>query len=119
MYTQLIEKNILPDWIIRQGIRHLLRVRLREEGAGGPEAQETRRARLIEAMRNSPIAVATGAANAQHYEVPPRFFELCLGKRLKYSCALWDGHASSLDDAEEVMLDLTCRRAQIEDGQSI
>jgi cyclopropane-fatty-acyl-phospholipid synthase len=119
MYTQLIEKNILPDWTIRQGIRHLLRVRLREEGAGGPEAQKTRRTRLIETMRNSPIAVATSAANAQHYEVPPRFFELCLGKRLKYSCALWNGHASSLDDAEEAMLDLTCRRAQIEDGQSI
>lgn len=119
MYTHLIEKNILPDWIIRRGIRHLLRVRLREESAGGPEAQATRRTRLIEIMRKSPIAVATSTANAQHYEVPARFFELCLGKRLKYSCALWNDHTPSLDAAEEAMLDLTCIRAQIEDGQSI
>ena len=94
MYTQLIEKNILPDWIIRQGIRHLLRVRLREESTGGPDAQEARKMLLIDTMRKSPIAVATGAANAQHYEVPAPFFELCLGKRLKYSCALWnDAHS--------------------------
>jgi cyclopropane-fatty-acyl-phospholipid synthase len=119
VYTQLIEKNLLPDWVIRQGIRHLLHVRLREESAGGPEAQEARKMHLIALMRRSPIAVATGAANAQHYEVPARFFELCLGKRLKYSCALWDEHTPSLDAAEEAMLGLTCRRAQIEDGHSI
>ena len=119
LYTRLIEKNILPDWIIRQGIRHLLRVRLREESAGGPKAQEARKMRLIEVMGKSPIAVATGAANAQHYEMPAPFFELSLGKRLKYSCALWNDGTPSLDAAEEAMLDLTCRRAQIEDGQSI
>ena len=119
MYEQLLERNILPDWIIRKGIRHLLRVRLHEESDGGPEAQQVRRLRLIEAMRNSPIAVATDSANAQHYEVPARFFELCLGMHLKYSCALWNEGTRSLDDAEEAMLDLTCRRAGIEDGQSI
>src|SRR5262245_32002256 len=70
-------------------------------------------------MRQGPIAVGTAAANTQHYEVPAPFFKLCLGKRLKYSCALWNDHNSSLDSAEEAMLDLTCKRAQIEDGQSI
>ncbi len=119
LFAQLIERNILPDWIIRRSIRHLLRTRLREESAGGPEAQEQRRLKLIEAMRNSPIAVATDSANAQHYEVPTRFFELCLGKRLKYSCACWKEDTRSLDQAEEAMLDLTCTRAQIRDGQSI
>jgi cyclopropane-fatty-acyl-phospholipid synthase len=119
LYTQLIEKNILPDWLIRRGIRHLLRVRLREESAGGPEAQEARKMQRIEIMRNSPIAVSTAAANTQHYEVPAPFFELCLGRRLKYSCALWDDRTPSLDTAEAAMLDLTCGRAQIEDGQSI
>jgi cyclopropane-fatty-acyl-phospholipid synthase len=119
LYTQLIERNVLPDWVVRLGIRHLLRVRLREESAGGSETQEARKLQIIDRMRKSPIAVATAAANTQHYEVPSQFFELCLGKRLKYSCALWDEDTSSLDDAEEAMLDLTCRRAEIEDGQSI
>ena len=40
---------------------------------------------LIDELRDSPVAIHTDAANAQHYEVPPAFFELCLGTRLKYS----------------------------------
>ncbi len=36
---------------------------------------------LLDELRASPIAIETAAANAQHYEVPARFFELCLGKR--------------------------------------
>jgi cyclopropane-fatty-acyl-phospholipid synthase len=119
LYTTLIEKDVLPDWIIRQGIRHLLRVRLREESAGGLAAQEARKLQLIDVMKKSPIAVATGAANAQHYEVPAQFFELCLGNRLKYSSALWSERTPTLHAAEEAMLDLTCTRAGVEDGQSI
>jgi len=33
---RLLEKNSLPDWLIRIGIRRLLRERLREERLGGP-----------------------------------------------------------------------------------
>jgi cyclopropane-fatty-acyl-phospholipid synthase len=119
IFTQLIERDMLPDRILRKGIRHLLRLRLREESAGGPEVWQTRRLELIEAMRNSPIAIATDRANTQHYEVPTRFFELCLGKHLKYSCALWNDGTQSLNDAEDAMLALTCERARLEDGQSI
>jgi len=43
------------------------------------------RMRLAEA----PVAVRADAANAQHYEVPAEFFELCLGPRLKYSSCLY------------------------------
>ena len=44
--------------------------------------------RFIDQLRRGPVAVETGAANAQHYEVPARFFELALGKHLKYSSGL-------------------------------
>ena len=40
-------------------------------------------------MAQRAIAEHTAAANAQHYELPPEFFEICLGKRLKYSCCLY------------------------------
>ena len=37
---------------------------------------------------------------------------------MKYSCALWSC-ASGLAEAESAMLDLTCTRARLEDGQEI
>jgi cyclopropane-fatty-acyl-phospholipid synthase len=116
---RLLEKNLLPDWLIRIGIRRLLRERLREENHGDAGAQQAHLLKLVEELKQSPIAIDTRAANEQHYEVPTRFYQLCLGKRLKYSGALWTGGITTLDAAEEAMLKLTCKRAQLADGQSI
>jgi cyclopropane-fatty-acyl-phospholipid synthase len=115
----LLEKNLLPDWLIRIGIRRLLRERLREENQRSAEAQQAHLLKLIAGLKQSPIAVETIAANTQHYEVPTRFYQLCLGKRLKYSGALWTAETETLDAAEEKMLELTCERAQVADGQTI
>jgi cyclopropane-fatty-acyl-phospholipid synthase len=115
----LLEKDLLPDWLIRIGIRRLLRERLRGEDQGSPSAQQEHLLKLIEELKQSPIAVETKAANEQHYEVPTRFYELCLGSRLKYSGALWPDGVTTLDAAEEAMLRLTCKRAQLADGQEI
>jgi cyclopropane-fatty-acyl-phospholipid synthase len=116
----LLERNVLPDALLRFGIRRLLRSRLREERRGNAEAQQAALQELIAQLRASPIAIETDAANAQHYEVPTRFFQLCLGPRLKYSSALWPaGGVDTLDAAEEAMLQLTCERAGIADGQRI
>jgi len=114
-----LEQNLLPDWLVRLGIRRLLRERLREEDQGGVEAQQAHLLELVAELKQSPIAIETQAANAQHYEVPTRFYELCLGRRLKYSSGLWPAGVTSLDAAEEAMLRLTCERARIADGQRI
>ena len=114
-----LEKNRLPDFLLRFGIRRLLAQRLREENKGGGEAQQKHLLALVAELKRSPIAIETRAANAQHYEVPTRFYELCLGKRLKYSGAFWPENVTKLDAAEEMMLQLTCERAQIADGQKI
>jgi cyclopropane-fatty-acyl-phospholipid synthase len=115
----LLEKDILPDWLIRLGIRRLLQERLREEDAGDPERQRERLLRFVDELRASPVAIETKAANRQHYEVPAAFFVKCLGPQRKYSSAYWADGVTSLADAEEAMLRLTCRRAQLEDGQAI
>src|SRR5207302_8214709 len=65
------------------------------------------------------IAIDTDAANAQHYEVPARFYQLCLGKHLKYSSGYWAEGSRSLSDAEEAMLTLTSERAELHDSDSI
>jgi cyclopropane-fatty-acyl-phospholipid synthase len=51
--------------------------------------------------------------------VPTRFYQLCLGARLKYSGAYWPAGVTTLDAAEEAMLRLTCERARLADGQQI
>jgi cyclopropane-fatty-acyl-phospholipid synthase len=119
MIDSLVAAGLLPDALIRFRIRQLLRQRLREEAEGGLEAAHERLRRNLEAWSAGPVAVNTQAANDQHYEVPPRFFELALGPRLKYSSALFEPGTVHLEQAEEAMLALTCERAQLADGQDI
>ena len=115
----LVESGLLPDLFLRLGVRRLAAQRSRLEARGGVEAQQARLSAWVETLRRSPIAIETGAANEQHYEVPAAFFRLVLGRRLKYSCALWEQGTQSLDEAEEAMLRLTCERAGIADGQRV
>lgn len=109
----LAERGLVPDWMTRAGIRGLLRTRLKEERTAQP--REEFKLSLVD----GPVAPVPEKANEQHYEVPAEFFELCLGKHLKYSSALFVNGNESLDEAERAMLDLTCKRAQLEDGQEI
>ena len=115
----LAEKGLVPDWLIRRGIRALLNRRLREEQADDPGAQSLRYQSLIDELSESAIAIETDAANEQHYEVPATFYQQVLGQRLKYSSALWPPGVDRLDDAEAVMLDQTCRNAELTDGQEV
>jgi cyclopropane-fatty-acyl-phospholipid synthase len=74
---------------------------------------------LLQKLRQSPIAIHTIDPNWQHYEIPTELFQLVLGKRLKYSCCYWPAGVTTLDDAEEAMLRLTCERARLEDGMDV
>ena len=118
-YDPLIEKDKVPDLLLRRGIRKLLRERLRDENKGDPETQQAHFQSLIERLRASPIAVNTAQANQQHYELPASFFRYCLGRHLKYSCGYWTPEVTSLDQAEQEMLELTCIRADLQDGQEV
>ena len=119
MVDSLLSRGLLPDALVRVGIRRLLQARLREEDRGDEGAQGAHLERHLESLRRSPIAVDTRDANAQHYEVPAAFYRLVLGRRLKYSSALWPAGVEDLDAAEEAMLRLTCARAELADGQDV
>lgn len=117
--TGLAERGLLPDALLRLGIRRQCAVRLAEESEGGPEAQAARFAARLRELRGSALALHTDAANRQHYEVPAAFFRHVLGARLKYSgCYYPTGH-ETLDQAEEAMLALYAERAALADGQDI
>jgi len=114
-----MERGLIPDTLIRNGIRRLNQLRLRQENKGDPVSQLKAKMDFIEMLRNDPVAIETEAANRQHYEVPAPFFERILGEHLKYSCCLWSEKTSTLTEAEEAALDLVVERAQIEDGMEV
>jgi cyclopropane-fatty-acyl-phospholipid synthase len=116
---RLLERNLLPDFLVRFGIRRLLKARLAEECQGSLEAQQRHLMKLIARLRRSPIAINTSEANLQHYELPCAFFELVLGRQLKYSSGYYRDVAETLDEAEENMLRLTAERAGLQDGDRI
>ena len=115
---KLAEKGLLPDPLIRLGIKRLCEQRLSVVQIDA-DALEKSHQQWIDLLTKSPIAIVPEKANEQHYEVPPKFFELTLGASLKYSCGFWPKGVSSLDESESEMLRLTCKRAEIVDGQDV
>ena len=114
------EKGLVPDSVIRAGIRRLCRQRLKDICANDPQASGRLLEDLVRAMNAAPVALLPERANEQHYEVPPAFFDEVLGQHRKYSCCYWD-HAATvdLDQAEAAALGITCGRAGIENGQAV
>jgi cyclopropane-fatty-acyl-phospholipid synthase len=113
MIDALLEKNLLPDPVLRFGIRRLLAQRLREE------RPRYDRAAYVADLATRALAEQTAAANEQHYEVPTAFYKFCLGPRLKYSGCLYPTGTETLAQAEDHMLALYAERARLADGQEI
>jgi len=118
-YNSLLEQNKIPDSLIRVGIRKLLKQRLEAENQGTSEANQAHLMELIAELKKSPIAIETKAANEQHYEVPTEFYQYCLGKHLKYSSGYWKEGVKDIDTSEKDMLDITCERAELQNGQNV
>ena len=114
-----LEHGQVSDHTVRKLIRYGLARLLAEKNTPDADTQRGLFLDFVRQLQQSPISLSTLEANTQHYEVPTAFFQLLLGKRLKYSAGYWPEGVSSLDDAEEAMLKLTCERAHIADGQSI
>ncbi len=113
------ERGLVPDSMLRRGIRRRCAQRLREMYSGGVGAQQEHAQQLIEHLRHSPVAIHADAANAQHYELPPAFFRHCLGPRLKYSGCYYAKGNETLEQAENAMLELYSQRAELVNGQDI
>jgi cyclopropane-fatty-acyl-phospholipid synthase len=119
MIDFLLEKNLLPDVVVRPGIRRLLTQRLRDEAASAAGSPATSLNNFANGLRGQPIAINTQESKEQHYEVPTSFYQYVLGPRLKYSCAWFETGAETLGEAENAMLELYCQRAQLRDHQTI
>ena len=118
MIDAMLSTGLVPDLLIRNGIKKFIKQRLVDEYGFSQNFSEERRKKLIDELKNSPVAIETDKANDQHYMVPPEFFLRSLGPRLKYSCCHWD-KSNNLAEAEEEMLALTIKRANIQDGDKV
>jgi cyclopropane-fatty-acyl-phospholipid synthase len=113
--ASLFERLPMPDAVSRLAIEFLVGRTSRRLAVAERDAA----AEFARAMARRPIAEHVDAANAQHYELPPAFFDHVLGPQRKYSCYLYDAGAQSLAAAEERALAETAAHADLADGQSI
>lgn len=115
----LTEQGLIPDIVIRRGIRHLVKQRLREIHSQDTEIMAHAQQQFIAEMVRAPIALVPEKANEQHYEVPAQFYLRALGPHLKYSSGYWPHDVTSLADAEAAALKQTCEHARLADGHDI
>lgn len=118
-YWPLVERGWVPDPVLRFAIRRRLADRLGQLPLDSPQAAQQRERQMLAHLRSGPTAIHTEDANVQHYELPPAFFDLVLGRYRKYSSGYWDEGVTDLSVAEERMLSLYCERAELADGQAI
>ena len=113
------ERGVVPDRLVRSGIRRLLEQRLAAIAEGDVATAAERSEMFATAMAGSPVALVPEKANEQHYELPAEFFGRVLGQHRKYSSAWWPAGVDRLDDAEAAALTATCERAGLADGQRV
>ena len=114
-----VEQGLVPDRVVRLGIRRLLKARLVELRQGDAAASAALTQAFLDEMRAAPLALLPEKANEQHYEVPAAFFGAVLGSHRKYSSCHWPDGVSTLAQAEAAALQATCERAGLADGQQI
>jgi len=121
MFWWLLLRGWIPDiilrWRIRNGLVELSRS-IKEES----EDYEKRigiENRFVADIKESPIAICQDEANEQHYEVPPEFFRIVLGPKLKYSSCLYPDERTTLAESELVMLDIYLERMEMRDGMTV
>jgi cyclopropane-fatty-acyl-phospholipid synthase len=117
--SEIAESGLVPDPVIRFGIRRLVEGRRRQTDPHDATQKVVAMDSFVRRMNESPVALVPEIANEQHYELPPEFFSAVLGKYRKYSCCYWGDGVETLDEAERQALEITCNRARIADGMKI
>ena len=118
-FINAAERGLVPDALIRWGVRRLCKQRIRAIHPRNDQRRRKAKADFLTEMLHSPVAPVPEAANEQHYEVPPEFFDIVLGGHRKYSGCYWPDGVQTLDEAEHAALETTCARAELADGQDV
>ncbi|KAK6162013.1 hypothetical protein DH2020_001854 [Rehmannia glutinosa] len=92
-----LERNLLPDTVVRRLTRLLLAGRLRSGYRSSADIQLSDLLHFVHSLKEMPIAIKTERPN----------------------CCFFPDKSSTLEDAEKAMLELYCERSQIKDGHSV
>ena len=112
-----VEQGLVPDKVVRAGIRRLLKERLAEAADGDVERAAQLSQEFVAGLRDAPRALLPERANEQHYELPAAFFGQVLGRHREYSGCWWGEGVETLDQA--AALAATCQRAGLAEGQEV
>jgi cyclopropane-fatty-acyl-phospholipid synthase len=114
-----VERGMVPDKVVRLGIRRLLKTRLAQLHTGDAAAAAELTQAFVDEIRSAELALLPEKANQQHYELPAEFFVGVLGAHRKYSSCYWPDGIDTLSEAEAAALEITCERAGLADGQQV
>lgn len=104
MINSLVDSGYLPHFLLRRGIRQQLADRLRTIATTDLATAYDTKMRYVDLLRTRPIAVETGKANEQHYEVGTEVLGAMLGPRMKYSACLYPKGGETLGEVSFQML---------------
>ncbi len=115
----IVERNLIPDLVLRFGIRREIEMELAKIHKLTTEEKATKTRKFVAELKTMPIAIEQKKANDQHYEVPDDFYQTVLGPRLKYSSGYWATKDTTMAESEIAMLEMYCERAELKDGMTL
>ncbi|XP_024531246.1 (S)-coclaurine N-methyltransferase [Selaginella moellendorffii] len=117
--TILVKPEQLDEAALRNAARDVLSATLTRFTSLPADAQLTQLLEFVESLKEMPLALPS-QPEFDAYELPTEFFEIILGKRLKFGALYFKNFEPiALDEAEDAMLELYFERARIQDGQTI
>ena len=93
--------------------------RLTHKARGDVHSVQRNKMALIRAMDKSPIVMPVSKGNEHPFQVPTEFYQKVLGPAMQFSCSHFSEEANTLESAENAMIELISKRADIRDGQRI
>lgn len=116
----MAENGYLPDIFVRRAIHsRFLGVLAEHERPTLTQELEDKMKYIEQSKQRNKIAFQTDKANKQHYELPTEFFQIIMGKYMKYSCCWFEPNTKTIDEAEANMLNKYLEYAEIGDGMEI
>lgn len=118
MIMPLSDKGMVPDFLVRMGIRLQLRDQLQQAvPVSAADAMDAKMSVLHQLSGSS--GENADAESAGIVELPAAIYGMCLGPSKKYSAGLWTDKSTTLAESETNMLKLYCERAGVKDGMKI
>ena len=94
----LVERNAVPDVVLRAGIRRNLRVKCLKTFANVEDELRCEQDCIEDLRRRETTAIETCQATEQHYNVTTSFYHLCPGAHKKSARCLPEDARTPLDD---------------------